>query len=70
MNEFVEVSKAKELLRGLIKSAKSEVVALNDSLGKFISAPVFSPCKCLPSTIQEWMAMPSVGKIQEIAVRW
>ncbi len=42
MNEFVEVSKAKELLKVLAKSAKSEVVNLNESLGRFISAPVFS----------------------------
>lgn len=43
MNEFIEVSKAKELLKGLAISGKTERASLGDSIGKFISQPIISP---------------------------
>lgn len=43
MNEFVDVSKAKELLKKLAISPKTEKVSLSKSLGKFLSNPVFAP---------------------------
>ncbi len=43
MNEFVEVSKAKELLKGLTISPKSQLLPLTQAVGKFASSPIFAP---------------------------
>ena len=43
MHEFVDVSKAKELLKGLAISPKSHIIPLSQAVGKFTSNPVFAP---------------------------
>ena len=43
MNEFVAVSKAKELLKGLAFSPKTQLVSLANSVGKFLASPVLAP---------------------------
>ncbi|MCU0399390.1 MAG: molybdopterin molybdotransferase MoeA [Algoriphagus sp.] len=43
MNEFVDVSKAKELLKSLAISPKSQILLLSQAVGKFTSSPVFAP---------------------------
>ena len=43
MNEFVDVRKAKELLKSLAISPKSQVLSLSQSLGKFLVSPVLAP---------------------------
>ena len=43
MNEFVAVSKAKELLKGLAISPKSQMIPLSQAVGKFTSSPIFAP---------------------------
>lgn len=43
MHEFVDVAKAKELLKGLAISPKSQILPLSQAVGKFTSSPVFAP---------------------------
>lgn len=43
MNEFVTVSKAKELLKSISISGKSEILPLSAALDKYTSEPVVSP---------------------------
>ncbi|WP_026952254.1 molybdopterin molybdotransferase MoeA [Algoriphagus mannitolivorans] len=43
MNEFIPVSKAKELLKSLSLSGKSEVLPIGQALGKYTAEPVVSP---------------------------
>lgn len=43
MHEFVDVSKAKELLKSLAFSPKTQLVSLANSAGKFLASPVFAP---------------------------
>ena len=43
MHEFVDVSKAKELLKGLAISPKSHIIPLSQAVGKFTSSPIFAP---------------------------
>lgn len=43
MNELVDVSKAKELLKGLAISPKSQILPLSQAVGKITSSPVFAP---------------------------
>ena len=43
MHEFVDVSKAKELLKGLAISPKSQMIPLSQAVGKFTSSPIFAP---------------------------
>ncbi|MDX5340478.1 MAG: molybdopterin molybdotransferase MoeA [Cyclobacteriaceae bacterium] len=42
MNEFVPVSKAKELLKSLSFSQKTEFLPIQEALGKFIAEPIIS----------------------------
>jgi molybdopterin molybdotransferase len=43
MHEFVDVSKAKELLKGLAISPKSQMIPLSQAVEKFTSSPIFAP---------------------------
>ncbi|MBC6365902.1 gephyrin-like molybdotransferase Glp [Algoriphagus sp. AK58] len=43
MNEFIEVPKAKELLKGLAISPKNTQVTLSQALGRFTASPVLAP---------------------------
>lgn len=43
MNEFVAVSKAKELLKGLAFSPKTQLISLAQATGKFLASPVLAP---------------------------
>jgi molybdopterin molybdotransferase len=43
MNEFVDVSKAKRLLKNLAIFPKTKKVPLSQSLGKFLASPVLAP---------------------------
>jgi molybdopterin molybdotransferase len=43
MNEFVEVSKAKELLKSLAIPLKTKQVPLHQALGKYLASPIIAP---------------------------